>query len=288
MRHHYVPEFLSTPWTEGNANRELVEFRLKIPGVPTRRRSPKAIGFLPDLLALSKIEVRGIGQQSIETKLMQPVDTDAAIVRLKMLEHGLSALTISDRCDWVRFLTSLGARQPKFVEQRARIIGTQALLEVLASDPEQYRAIAQPDDPPTLEEFVRKHYPGLIEDFGLTVYPGVIDNKTIGEKVLKLTWIVRDLSSAKHELLLGDNPLISVGGLDAPSTLLALPLSPRQIFVACLSSETARAFERANSSVLVARANESTIQRAVDWVYARTDEPGRFIRNRIAVLRQAR
>ena len=288
MRHHYVPQFLLSAWAEGNTDGKFVEFRLQLPDVPTRRRGKKETAFKYDLLALSEPEVGGISQQAIETKLMQRVDTDAALVRTQLIEQGASGLSVSDRCDWARFLISLNLRQPQFVEKNIRAKGTADLLQVLESDPEQNQWLAGLDDPPTLVEWVRKNQPGLIEDFGLTVVPGVIDNRVGGEKLINLGWIVRDLSPAKNELILGDKPLISIGKLDAPSFALVLPMSPTKLFVACRANGTIRAIESARPDVLVARANESSIEGASRWVYARTEAPGRFIRNRAAILNRIR
>ncbi len=282
MRNHFVPRFLLTAWTIGNVDKKLVEFRLDLAGVPTARRVPKATGYMDDLLTLSEPFVDGMPQDAIETQLMQRVDSDAAILRVKMLEG--ASLAAAERCDWVRFLNSLRLRQPKFVTEKAIPIGTASALEVLNRAPEEYKALAQPDDPNTLIEFVRVSRPGLIENFGLKAYPRVIDNPLIGEMLINMTWSVCDVSSANYDLVLGDNPLISVGNLEAAKFVLALPLSPTKLFVACRAAATVHTFAGAKPNELVARMNESSVERASRWVYARTEDPGRFIRNRVKTL----
>jgi Protein of unknown function (DUF4238) len=276
------------PWAADNADGKLVEFRICLPGVPTGRRVPKATGYEPDLLALSHPQVEGMEQQAIETKLMQAVDTDAARVRVDLLARGTTNLTVDDRCDWVRYLNSLRMRQPKFVSDVAKSAGTETIREELARDVDEYTALAQSDDPPTLVEWVRQNRPGLIEDFGLTLYPKVINDPVIGEKLINLNWIVCDLSSAKHELILADNPLVSVGNLDSPTLILALPLSPTKLFVACRATETSQRFRTEEPNAIVARMNESSVERANRWVYARTEAPARFIRKRVILLGKVR
>lgn len=276
------------PWAADNVDGKLVEFRIRLPDVPFGRRVPRATGYVRDLLALSAPHVEGIEKQAIETKLMQAVDNDAARVRVELLERGTANLTADERCDWVRFLSSLRMRQPEFVSNVAKSGGTETLRQELARDLDEYTALAQAGYPPTLVEWVRQNRPGLIEDFGLTLYPKVIDDPVIGVKLINLNWMVCDLSSAKNELLLADNPLVSVGNLDAPTFVLALPLSPTKLFVACRAAATVRRFRTAEPKALVSRMNESSVERANRWVYARTVAPARFIRARVKWPRRLR
>ena len=256
------------------------EFRLDLKGLPTMRRVPKATAYQDNLYALTKPEVAGMSQQAIETDLMSHIDNYAAPVRVKMEQHGLKNLSIPERQDWVRFLMSLRVRQPDIVSQ-IRTEGAHNLSENLLEAPEQYEALAEEHDAPTLEEWVEQHYPGLIENFGLSCIPKLVDNREVGTKILYLRWWLWDFSNAKHELLLADNPCIFTGGIDAPELIVALPISPTKAFFATRGDLTAAKLRQQSPSTLVVQLNESSVLQARTRVYARTDAPKRFIGNRL-------
>ena len=238
MDHHFVPKFLLRAWSNGASDGMLQEFRLDLEGLPTMRRAPTATAFQDNLYALTKPEVAGMSQQAIETDLMSLIDNYAAPVRVRMEQHGLKNLSITERQDWVRFLMSLRVRQPDIVSQ-IRAEGAHNLRQNLLDAPEQYEALAEEDDAPTLEEWVEQHYPGLVENFGLSCMPKLVDNREVGTKILYLRWWLWDFSNAKHELLLADNPCIFTGGIDAPELIIALPISPTKAFLATRGDLTA-------------------------------------------------
>ena len=265
MDHHFVPKFLLRAWSDGASDGMFQEFRLDVKSLPTMRRAPKATAYQDNLYALTKPEVAGMSQQAIETDLMSHIDNYAAPVRVKMEQHGLKNLSmeqhglknlsISERQDWVRFLMSLRVRQPDIVSQ-IRTDGTHNLRQNLLEAPEQYEALAEEDDAPTLEEWVEQHYPGfgvelgLIENFGLSCIPKLVDNREVGTKILYLRWWLWDFSNAKHELLLADNPCIFTGDIDAPELIVALPISPTKAFLATRGDLTAAKLRQQSPSTL--------------------------------------
>ncbi len=231
MRHHYVPQFLLSGWSEDTSDGRFQEFRIDLKGIPTYRRVPKATAYQPNLYALTRPIVAGMHQHAVETRLLRYIDNDAARVRTKMIRHGLKSLSITERCDWVRFLMCLRLRQPEMVG-KLRTESAQHLRQTLADQPEQYEALAEEGDAPTLEEWVEDKFPGLIENVGLSFFHSLVDNKEIGTKILYLHWWLWDLSGVSHELLLADNPLIFTGAIDAPELIVALPISPTKAFLA--------------------------------------------------------
>ena len=280
MDHHFVPKFLLRAWSNGASDGMLQEFRLDLEGLPTMRRAPTATAFQDNLYALTKPEVAGMSQQAIETDLMSLIDNYAAPVRVRMEQHGLKNLSITERQDWVRFLMSLRVRQPDIVSQ-IRAEGAHNLRQNLLDAPEQYEALAEEDDAPTLEEWVEQHYPGLVENFGLSCMPKLVDNREVGTKILYLRWWLWDFSNAKHELLLADNPCIFTGGIDAPELIIALPISPTKAFLATRGDLTAAKLRQQSPSTLVVHLNESSVLQAGARIYARTDAPKQFIGNRL-------
>lgn len=208
---------------------------IDVPGVPSRRRSPKATGFADELLALCGPGLSNEDRQYIETNTMQEIDSSASIERLEMLHWGASKITEHQRYDWGRFLNSLRLRQPQSVEQKIRAESAAVLVRELERAPEEYQRLAQTWDPRTLVEWVQINEPGELHDFGAKIIPAVLGHDETLDRLRSLTWAVIDLSKASHELLLSDNPLISVGSQASPIWTLALPLSPTHLFF-CVSS----------------------------------------------------
>jgi hypothetical protein len=135
MRHHFVPKFLLRAWSEGASDGCLQEFRLDLEGVPSFRRPPVRTGYQDGLYALTEAVVAGMSQNAVETHLWSPIDNYAARVRTKMVQYGLKSLSIKERRDWVRFLTSLRIRQPnivnKLVEESRRAAASNAGISTL-------------------------------------------------------------------------------------------------------------------------------------------------------------
>jgi hypothetical protein len=284
MRHHYVPQFLLSAWCEGATDGKFQEFRLDLKELHTYRRVPKATAYQVNLYALTMPIVLGMSQQAVETHVLRQIDNDAARVRTKMVHQGLKSLSISERCDWVRFLMSLRIRQPDMVG-KLKTESADHLRQTLASQPEQYEALAQENEMPTLEEWVEKNFPGLIENFGLSFFHELVDNRDVGTKILHLRWWLWDFSRARHELLLADNPCIFGGAIGAPELIVALPVSPTKAFLATRGDRTAAMLRGQDPKMLAMRLNESSVLQTRARIYARTLTPERFVKNRLNMRR---
>jgi hypothetical protein len=282
LRHHYVPQFLLRVWAEATPDGKVEVFRLDLPALRSPRRSPKHTGYEDDLYALSRPVVAGMEQQAVEKHILRDVDDLAARVRRKLAEHGLRSLSPTERMDWVRFLVSLRLRQPSVV-QKLRIDSAEHLRRTLAVQPEQYEAIAQFDDAPTLDEWTEQRYPGLIENFGLSIFANIIGDYDVGNLMLRMKWWLWDFSNAKHDLLLADHPCIFTSGLDDEALVIALPISPTKAFMATRSDASAEALRRQRPQHLAMRLNESSLAQARTRVYGRDASASRFIRNRLAL-----
>ncbi len=279
MRHHYIPQFLLKPWLAGNADGRVEIYRLDLDGVPSSRKTPKHTGFEENLYALTIPVVAGMNQQAVEKHFLMHVDNLGALVRRKLDEHGLRSLTTDDRVNWARFLMSLRIRQPDIV-QMIRTDAAANLRVNLAAQPEQYEELAQLNDPSTLEEWTEQHFPGLIENIGMSFFHKLVDNPAIGDKLLRMRWWLWDCASVPHDLLLADHPCVFTHGIDDPRLVIALPISPKKIFIATQSDETADLLRRQRPKDLVVKLNEYSIGQTRTRVYARDTAPARFIRNR--------
>jgi hypothetical protein len=280
MRHHYVPQFLLRSWAKSMPDGRIEVFRVDLPQTPRSRHTPKYTGYEDDLYALSIPNVAGMDKQAVERQFLRIVDNRAALVLEKLENVGLKALTLDDRMDWARFLMSLRVRQPDVVHQ-LRTESSEQLEASLTKRPEEYEALAEAKDPPTLLEWTRLRYPGLIENFGLSFFHEIVDNPKVGEKILHMRWWLWSFDG-NNELILADHPCIFTHGIDDPNLIIVLPISPRKAFMGTNSDHVAMIMRRQRPKDLLVRINESSLNQARARIYARDSSPSRFIVNRLA------
>ena len=276
MKHHYVPQFLLRAWTEGASDGRLVEFRTDLKGMPSKRKAPAATAFGDGLYAATGTLAPTIDRDAVETQLLQRVDDDAAKVRNRLLTAKVKSLTSAERSAWTRFLMAMRTRQPKMIS-RFREVGTEEIRRTLAQGPEEYAALRNDEDPGNFEDWVNANFPGMIENFGLKVFGSLVDSELIGNKMIRLNWMRWTFGDVRHELLLSDNPVVFVGGIDAPDLMVAVPLSPSAAFFAVRNGDLTERLRRADPDELVRRLNESVVGQATARVYARSERPRRFV-----------
>lgn len=127
------------------------------------------------------------------------VDDPAAVsLRIPSERRPVSELTLSMRQAWTRFLMSLHVRNPGHVEQIAAA-GAVAIREMLGKDPEEYSAVRDPDDPPTLVGWVERYAPALIENYGKTILPGIVTHQPTGNEIIRMHWDVLGSSGANPD-----------------------------------------------------------------------------------------
>jgi len=221
-------------------------------------------------------------QQAVETDFLQRLDDLAARVLQKMAATGFADLTPEDRCVWVYFIMSLRSRAPEVVSQ-LHMEGSNSLKDSLDERPEEYEAISETTDPPTLMEWSEQQFPGLIENFGTMSFPSFVCNPDIGQKILDMKWRLWDFRGQKNHLLLADRPCIFTMGIDDPDLVIALPISPWKAFMATKTDRLASIMRQQRPKDLLMRMNESSLRQAKIRVYARDASPGRFICNRLNV-----
>lgn len=280
MRHHYVPQFLLRAWT--GADEKIEVFWVDPQHLRSSRLSPKSTGYEDDLYALTTSEVAGMKQQAVETDFLQRLDDLAAKVLQKMATTGFADLPSEDRCVWVYFIMSLRSRTPEVVSQ-LHTEGSNSLKDSLDERPEEYEAISETTDPPTLMEWSEQQFPGLIENFGTMSFPSFVCNPDIGQKILDMKWRLWDFRGQKNHLLLADRPCIFTIGIDDPNLVIALPISPWKAFMAIKTDRVASIMRQQHPKDLLMRMNESSLNQAKIRVYARDTSPSRFICNRLNV-----
>jgi hypothetical protein len=276
-RNYFVPQFLLSQWAVNDGH--LVRFYRPFKEVKAVDLAPKGVAYRKNLYTLEGYPAQH--RAAIETEYMSPlVDAPAARALDVLIARDETRLTPELREAWVRFLMSLRARHPSAIAQITA--ETQAgLREKLLADPEEYDRVCGPSDPPTLLEWVERLAPTLMPNFGKNMLPDLIENGQVGTLMLRMKWSTVEVTQAFPDFLLGDRPLVMTHGLWDPRCVVALPMSPRFLFLATHTSEVAAAVLDNTGPGLTTAVNESTVLQAVDDVYGTTKRHLRFVENRL-------
>jgi Protein of unknown function (DUF4238) len=226
-------------------------------------------------------------RQTIEKDFFsKQIDDRAAPVLHQIVEQGVTDLTAEQRVIFSHFLMSLRARHPGAVQQ-ARDQGAAELRRHLELNPEEYERIRTDGDPPTLFEAAQQFMPVRSANFGLGVLQAVIVHPQVGERIFAARWSVVSFSFDEEPwtLLTSDRPCQLVGNLIGPGPfMIALPLSPTKLFIACDSVATERRAQQLfPGAVLLDRVNRTAIASAAKYVYGVDD---RYVPLVDEVLRQ--
>jgi len=278
-KHHYLPVFYLNRWAQ--ADGRLTRFSRPHRAVVASPIAPKYTGFEPHLYRLDghSPETANI----IESQFMNAVvDSPAAIALTTLISREQSKLTIQQRQAWVLFVKSLHVRNPEKVEhliQQAK----RGLTEALAESPEAYQAIRQLHHPSTLVEWAEQDAPELLTNFGKHLLPGIITHKPTAQAILHMRWWTVSIPTDAPDLLTCDRPVYMSHGVMDAQCLIALPISPRDVFFACRSEEIFNRVMKPGLSRLAKAINESMVFQAEKNVYGAHAQHLRFVENRLRV-----
>jgi hypothetical protein len=280
-RHHHLPIFYLKQWAALDGR--VIRYYRPHREVVAHPIAPKNTGYEESLYSLEgyKPEQRNV----IEKNFMAPEVDDPAVAPLRIFleRRPVSELTLPMKQAWTRFLMALHVRSPGRVQQITSQ-GAEALRAMLSKDPEEYEAVRKPDDPPTLVGWVERYAPALIENYGKTLLPGIMTHQATGNEIIRMHWGVLGSSGANPDILTCDRPLFLSHGIDDPKCLIALPISPRAIFLASREQGTLDKLIGMESSALIRAANESIVTQADRYVYGAHGRALGFVERWLAPL----
>ena len=263
-KHHYLPVFYLRQWAglDGRViryyrpNREVVAHPI----------APKNTGYEAGLYSLTGYDPKQ--RNVIEKNFMAPeVDEPAAApLRIFLERRHASELTLSMKQAWTRFLMSLHVRNPDRVKQISAQ-AAEALRATLNEAPEDYDAVRKTDDPPTLLGWIDKYAPALIDNYGKSMLPGIVTHQAMGNEIIRMHWGVLGSSGANPDILTCDRPLYLSHGVSDPRCVIALPLSPRALFLASRDQESLNKIIAMEGDSLIHATNETMVTQAVRYVY---------------------
>jgi len=262
--HHYVPAFLLREWESGPDNR-LTAYWWENKKFLVDRHKAKYVARQKHLYSLKK--GNGDWDVGVEKNFMGPkLDDPAGAVHKMILAGKLPTLSAQDASKWSRFLVSLLLRLPHVIKD-IKQKGADALREQIAMRPEEYEAIRRGSPESTLEEWVSNHMPHAYENLGIQAIPKLINSRLLNEAICNATWIAMPLRANGYDLLISDCPLILEGSLSR-TFLMALPLSPHQMFVASNSGDIAARLSAWSEKEIIKKTNCSMVGNTRDSIFS--------------------
>lgn len=260
--HHYLPVFYLSRWCgkDGKITRYYRPFD-KVVASPI---TPDNTGYEPFLYSFEGVTAER--RQMLETEFFTPhVDTPASKALAILLDRTPESPTT--RIDWTRFLMAMRLRNPKALEEVHEL--SASAIRSQMSDPadKEYLAVKETGDPDTLLEWVEINLPNVLSNAGKIFLPDMIDHEEVGGHIVRMKWRAINFSAAGRTLLVGDRPFIATHGLSEPACVLALPLSPTQLFVATNEERQIDRLLQNGLRYLADAVNDQMVRQATQHVY---------------------
>jgi hypothetical protein len=274
-KHHYIPVFYSQEWA--GLDGRLCEFSRPHDVVRPKRVHPSGTGYMRGLYTVPRNDPTV--SEYIEREFLKVTDNGAACVLREMRAGREITWNTDNRSAWSRFIVSLMIRNPEYVARvAAEVVGFFDPKSTELED--RYRAIKRPDDPETYAEHIAKngHPAGRTSARAMQT---IIDSPTMGGHLNQMYWSVVTFRNERHTLLSSDRPIIMTNGLARPENHLAIPIGPRQLFVATNTPEMERTIRAMPPRQLMEQVNHRVASQARKFVYGVDDRQLRFIANRL-------
>ena len=242
-----------------------------------QRKHPNATGFMRNLYKIDGVPEEA--SQHLEIKFMRPLDTQASEA-LNMILAG-QALDAVQRSAWTRYVVSRMFRHPfavNFVNDHFRRMWGEGVDGLAA----KYLETRDPDGPATIQEFVAQALPAAAATDAAAMMVDIIDNDRVCPTIFDMRWIVADLPKSKYELLTSDRPLVRSRGLDDPQAFIALPISPRKLWIASHSDYFARNLRNMDQTAVAREANKTVVSQAREFVWGTDARQLSFVRKYMA------
>jgi hypothetical protein len=222
-RHHYVPQFYLKVWKDSDGKGLWLYAHDEKRGLRAYRRSPKSVGFVHDLYALSpETEYPGLNYppDAIETKFFAVIDDSAALAHQKLLSSGIRHLTSEDRMLWGLFLNSLLERNPRRIEEIEQFDSVENI---------QHKVIQEFGN----SEFLNKlDLVALHQNSVRLALVNFIKDGSFIRCIADMQWTTVDITINGEHLITSDIPLIlNAGAGGQPIHCLSIAISPKRLLI---------------------------------------------------------
>jgi hypothetical protein len=182
----------------------------------------------------------------------------------------------ASRDAWVRFLLSLLFRNPCTVAQVQA--GIREILEAGARELRS-RYANRRSDPKTFADYVTKANPQAPALAAANYLQNAMKGEAIADAINKMRWARIAVPRSRFSLLTSDSPLDMPLSLSDKNAYIALPLSPKALFIATNNSSLLESLTRQDHSKIVRMLNLATVTQARDYVWAADDSQYTFVKN---------
>ncbi|MDM0110075.1 DUF4238 domain-containing protein [Variovorax sp. J22R24] len=270
-RQHYVPKFLLRQWH--TPPDDMLSLHQRVRGeFVVKRATANNVGFERHLYSI--MMPGGFMDTTIEREFMGPHVDDPAAKAHVILEKGVRGLEEDQHGAWAQCILSLMMRVPRMME----MLHTKAngvLGQILDHDP----TVGQRPDAPnmTSREWVASNWPEAYSELAVRVLPQLIQSDLLHSGMKKGHWATRTIaSSCPFDLVIGDHPLMYHGTLEK-SFLIALPLSPRCVYLHFDHPKTWEDLQNLGDAEFAKRMNLESVSRAERFVFAAGGRHAAFI-----------
>lgn len=258
VAHHYVPEFLLGAWHSG-ADNKLAQYSWVPKGLDIQRYTAKAVAKQVHLY--SSTSASGERDNRVEKDYFGPeIDNKAAPVVRRLIDMGVDGLSSDQREVWARFLVAQMVRVPSMLQYFATFAEREFT--------EGAKAIASQPGRASFLEYARNNEPHAGANAAVGMLETVIEDEKLNSALLNAKWRIFQPKNSKFDLLVGDNPLIMLGGM-SDNFIAALPLGPRTLFCAASDEGTLGNIESESHTDVVSTVNKDSITKAAKYVYAK-------------------
>jgi hypothetical protein len=286
-KHHYIPAFYLRRWESG-PSMELTELAKPFgPIIKIKQVKAKSTGFDDGLYSLEGYE-RELAQQ-VEEHFFKPLDDEASQVLSMLEQFGHRASWNSEnRSSWTRFMLSLLLRCPEDIEALRSWWRNEVFANPGPLAEARYDSARSSEHPEQFSEYL-KSQPTTMKERHLfqTIY-NLINNASVGTKINKMKWRVLESPAAAPTFLTSDRPVIRTTSLCGKMAHIALPLTPRLLFIATPDLNFITSVLKADQIKLVKSVNCQIVEGAQRFVYGCDDSQLRFVQNRFGMKPQAR
>jgi Protein of unknown function (DUF4238) len=277
-RHHYIPIFYSKQWAGPDG--KLCEYSRPYGETKAKRKHPSGTGYVNGLYTIPGLPPEQ--SQFVEKRFMQAVDNWAARALAIMLRESPQAHDLDARMKvaWARFLYSLMIRTPEHIKriQQKADENPPELPETLRHD---YDKLRGPNDPATFEQYKAWSLANPLKLPAQRILPELINSERVITEIACMRWTTANVGRTRHSMLTSDRPVIMTNGLVQSDAHIAIPLSPKLLFLATKSDETRRAIASMNSDEIVEVVNHKVSEQAIKYAYGIDDRQLRFVTNRL-------
>jgi hypothetical protein len=260
-KHHSIPVFYLRRWTGRDG--KLCELSRPYRPVKPRRVHPDGTAYVHGLNTVQGFPPESA--QYVETELLQKLDDRAAnaLARIIAEPQEVDNLKLEIKAIWAQFLVSLVARSPEILaKMQARLNSREeSLLKKRSTSTAIY------------EHRVPLH--------AAEILPSLVSSKLPVLGLVNMIWAVRSTSRAAYAMLTSDRPVIMSNGLADPNAHMAIPVTPRLLFVAAKRPEFMNYIISFPADQLTELVNNKVCEQAIRFVYGEDDRQLRFIEKRL-------